>query len=181
MDKRQKAGFTIIEVLVAMTIALLAFGMASSFLIQVSRGVSRSEEYLSHRTSTRLLVSRLYQEARASREIYECTGTAFEFLFKGLDEVEQRVRYEYDSDGEIFTRTVISGGSGERVLAEDLKNAQFKFFDRTGEEIESTYVSNINANAVQFIFTDSIELESNIKISQLESPIIMLRNKRLVR
>lgn len=181
MDKRKQSGFTIVELLMAMVITMLALGMASHLMVQMSKGMSKSEEYLAHRTSTRLLVSRLYQEARAAREIYECTDEAFEFLFKGKNDVETRVRYEYDLDGDILTRTVLSGGDGERVLASDLSNARFKYYDRTGEEIESVYATNINTNAVQFVFTDSIELESNIKISQLESPIIMLRNKRLVR
>lgn len=181
MDKRRQSGFTIVEVIMALFITVVAMGMASQFLVSMSKGMSKSEEYLEHRTSTRLLVSRLYQEARATREIYECTDEAFEFLFRAKDGSDTRVRYEYDEDGGTLKRSVVTGTRGDKVLASDLSNAKFKYYDRTGDEIQSVYATNINTNAVQFVFTDSIELESNIKISQLESPIIMLRNKRLVR
>lgn len=181
MDKRKQTGFTIVELLVALVISMLALGMASHLMVSMSKGMSKSEEYLEHRTSTRLLVSRLYQEARSAREIYECTDDAFEFLFRGKDGADYRVRYEYDQDGDTFARIDLTNGRTEKVLASDLTNAGFKYYDRTGGQVESVYATNINTNAVQFVFTDSIELESNIKISQLESPIIMLRNKRLVR
>lgn len=168
------------EVLVALAVALIAFAAASVFLMQTSKSVVKSEEYMEQRRMTRMLVSRLYKEARSAKEVHICTASVFEFVYVDKAGKDYRVRYEYDLDAGEFKRTVV-GSSNPVVVASGIREAEFKYFDRTGAVIESSNVNNINTNAVQFVFEDVIELESKAKVTQMESPIIMLRNKRLAR
>jgi prepilin-type N-terminal cleavage/methylation domain-containing protein len=176
--ERQR-GFTIVELLLAMGVSLVAMAACMTVFIQVFRGISFLDNRIEERMQVRGIISNLYRETRSTAQVHITQPTAFEFTYKDLSMNVRRVRYAFDELEGVLTRIDVDSGV-VRTLSGAISEAKFSYFDRFGNSVETLNESNINVNAIQLTFLNHHPSQTGMKSIRLESPVIMFRNKPLM-
>lgn len=174
-NKRKKAGFSMMELMVALSLGSILLSGTVSSVYQVTSSVAESNNRVFENSKARLLIDRFYVEARAASDVHSTTETTFEFTYKDHSGSSNRVRYSWDALNNQLTKTNVNTGAATTVSL-DLSDVDFDYFDKYGDEVYTENVTNINVNAVQVSFKQTYDQKESI----LESPVIMFRNKTLI-
>lgn len=113
------AGFTLVEVVVAVTILLIALSVALALYVQGTLMYKRQEIGVEVQENARIALDRLVRELRTAREINEVRATSITFT---LDDGSQ-VRYYHDTSRQQLMR---QKGGGVNPLASYIRDLRFE-------------------------------------------------------
>ena len=198
MKKQQnsKAGFSMVEVLVAMTISVFILASSYACIISLAKGSESMINFTEMNTQTRIALERFGRDARMASNVYEFTDKKCSILRQVWDPasnsyVRRYVIYDYVADAGTFTRSVHRASlvKGEFVPS-TLINREILLFDV--EEMNFYYyrlvdpdIPNYDPIARTKLEVKHVQLEAKLRRSVLNldntnyifSARFMMRNK----
>ncbi len=153
-DARDDQGFTIIEVMITVSILLLVLAMLFSSLVSLTRSEDRAQRLVSNEQNVRFELDQLAREIRAANPLVPLltasTAAAYnnqiEMVLGPTGGTQTVVRWTYDTVNEQMVRQLMSGTSvGATVLAQSfylarVRNVEtgipvFEFFGQHNEDL----------------------------------------------
>lgn len=175
--RSRKAGFTLVETLVAMFLGLLIGGVIFSALIFVGKSTLGIANYSNMNVEGRLGLETLGRDVRSAADILSgFDETSFTILIPDPDDptVFDQVTYNYlpDLDNRPLVRTE---GSDETVVMSNVEELEFNYFDLQANEAEYPIrVKQIQLRLKMVRYAIAIE-----NTEQVVSARYILRNKRV--
>jgi prepilin-type N-terminal cleavage/methylation domain-containing protein len=172
--KNKRAGFSLIEVMVATAIStILLAAVLSSVLFFTRSGLSISD-YHEMETTRRSVLSTFSRDVRRASEAVWANNQTLVLTIDGTS-----VTYAYSPFEKTLTRQV--PGSADQILAKNLSSLDFKGYDRDGEQILTPLLSSISCKMIQLSFDQTISRTNSITTtSESASSRFLLRNKPIV-
>ncbi len=168
-----RKGFTLVEVVVAMTISLIVITGLLSIVLQISKSSIITMARADQAREVRTLVDRFYYEVRSIKSVHQAVDNKFEFTRINSDGGESRLRYSWAEDDHSFVVTDI--GSGDTRALSGIKGLVFSYFDRNGVQTSNL----IDVNAIRLSFVVEKQKESGDGESKIQTPLIAFRNRQL--
>lgn len=141
LGKRAKrSGFTLVEVMVALTIGVMVLGIASGSLVFLARSSVAASNYQNMGTSGRKALEYFSSDARMTSDVlgiavYSGSKRAYATVLQVYKEGggTETIRYTYDSSGGTFTRV---SPSGSTTLLSGVQRLFLTFYDINGNETD---------------------------------------------
>jgi prepilin-type N-terminal cleavage/methylation domain-containing protein len=196
MNKQSKAGFSLVEVLVAMVISVFILASSYATIISLAKGSESMINFTEMNTQTRQALELFGRDARMSDEVYTFTSSKFSGLRELWDRttngyVERYITYEYVPSAGTFTRSVqnvniVSGAKvpgsvlSRETLLFDVEEMNFYYYRLVDPEIP-----NYDPIARTVLEVKHVQLEAKLKRTVLNldntnyiiSARFMMRNK----
>ena len=176
--RRQHAGFTLVELMVGLALALMVLAAVTSSYLFMGRNLSRLVNQQTLETQSRLMLQHFLQDVRMASSVTSPSATGFT-LTVPTSTGTTTVVYAYDSSAKTLTRTPASGNA--RVLLQNLQSLSFTFYD-AGTTV-TNYVDSVaiaSIRQVSYAFTAQIGSSANGTLTPLfqgASPKVLMHNK----
>lgn len=168
----RKSGFTITELLVAISIGTLFLGVAMGCLNMLGRSAVSVGNYADMNASSRRALERFGTDVRMAVNVISSTDSELEFWMYDNSYSLIRVKYWYDSGGGEVYRDY--GGSVVSIL-KDVEIFDFEYYDLT-------HVSTSNALSVKEVEINASLRRSVLSLSntnEIISARFMMRNRQV--
>lgn len=170
-----RAGFTLVEVLIASTLSLLILAAVLSTFVFIGKGSLRLSQYTDMETDARGALHQFGQDARQASAASWTNANTLNLTVKG-----QTITYAFDPEASIFTRK--QGSAAAAVLVTNIKDFSFGAYQITGVELslsESLATANTAVKMIQITLNLERYAVSTVKTSsQIISSRYVLRNKK---
>lgn len=123
-SKRRRAGVTLVETMVAMTVGVLAYMMVNAFTIFSARSFAAMGNYASLEQKSSYALDRMSKDIRQTTQLLEYTPYTLVFT---NDKIGSSVTYIYNPDNRTLTRIQNKDQANEfsAVLLEECDQLQF--------------------------------------------------------
>jgi prepilin-type N-terminal cleavage/methylation domain-containing protein len=196
MNNSSKAGFSLVEILVAMTISVFILASSYATIISLAKGSESMINFSEMNTQTRATLEIFGRDARMCDDVHVFTATKFTGLREVYDAatssyVDRFITYEYVSQAGIFSRSVnkvatVKGAKipgtlvNQETLLFDVEQMSFYYYRLVDPEIP-----NYDPIARTVLEVKHIQLEAKLKRTVLNldntnyiiSARFMMRNK----
>jgi type II secretory pathway pseudopilin PulG len=167
------AAFTLVEVMVASTLALLVVAAIGSLSWYSSRSFAAIANYVDLDQASQLALDKMSQEARQARRLIDYTPTSLSLL----DVDKNLLQFIYDPDARTLVR--VSGGETNRLLS-GCDFLQFSKYQRhtisnTFDAYDPAYLTNTRLIQVTWVCSRKI-LGAKVNTESVQSAKIALRN-----
>lgn len=191
-----KAGFSLAEVLVALTISTFILASAYAAIISLAKGSESMINYSEMNTQSRMSLEIFGRDARMTKDVYQFTDTTFTAKREIWDDntnsyVNRFIRYRFVDTAGTFTRSVFTVGySGGKEVPGTRLSREILLYDV--DELKFTYyrlvdpdIANYDPIATKKLEVKHVQLEAKIQRSVLNlantnyiiSARFMMRNK----
>ena len=170
---RGKRGFTLIEVLIAITIGALVLGVATGSFNFLSKAAYSAGNYQMMGLSGRIALETFGNDARMAKEVTSIAADNKSAAFAVLndDGSTTAVRYVFDEDAGTLARIE---GSDSDVLLTGVNTASLSFYDLNGE-LTTTPLQTKEAQLHVKIVRQTISLDNT---DEIISARFMMRNRK---
>ncbi len=168
-------GFTLPELMIALTILALVLTGAYSAFFSFSKGAKVSLEHMDHTTRTQFAFESIHKAIRAVSDVHQTSSQTFEFTTTNMDGNKERIRIYYYPQIQCLIERSISNGDHERVLLDAVKSVQFTYYDRFG----NTTNTQVDMNAAKLEVVSEREAMGGTSDIETETAIITFRNHSL--
>ena len=183
MKAHSRSGFTLVEVMVALTISTFILASAYAALISLAKGSESMINYTEMNTQARHALELFGRDARMADDVQTFTNTRFIMRRKVWDRSNDRyetrfIEYVYEPASEVFSRIVydtqvVAGREvpdfgnilSDQILVFWMKSMELKYFplvdngSEAGSTMEIKHVrmkATIQTNVLNLINTDEI-------------------------
>ncbi len=167
-------GFTLVELLIAVTILGLVLAGTYSTFFSFSKSTKVSLTHLDQSAELQHAFESIHKSMRAISEVHQTTASTFEFTTAKMDGTTERIRYFFDANAGEFIRHSVTDNT-DRVLVNDVTAVKFTYFDRFGDETST----QIDMNAAKLDITSERKGASGIKSVDTETALITFRNRTI--
>lgn len=177
------AGFTLVELLIGMSLALMVMGAVLSSYLFLARNLARLANQQTLETQGRRALAYFAQDVRMASSL---TSPSISSMTLTLPTTT--VTYTYDSSADTLTRTP-AGGTAQ-ILAPNLQSFYFRYYDDSGSPYDngsSPYTTQTNylsgIKQVSMSFSSRLGSSSNgtqTPVHQAVSPRLIIRNRQLL-
>ncbi len=136
-------GFTLVEVMLAATIALIAIAATLTVFISLTRSIHIVSEDVSTSTSHRYAQRILASDLRNTSQLIKDEPKEFKIKTIVSNNTEQEVSYIFDDQKETLTREVIGTGTKQIIMSE-LEDCKITYLMRTIDPINGTIALKAN-------------------------------------
>ncbi len=171
---RKRHGFTLTELLIAITILSLVLAGAYSTFYSFSKSIKASLNHLDQSMELQYAFESMHKSIRGISQVHQTTANTFEFTTTKLDGSTERIQYRYDPNKDLFYRKSITNGT-ERELLKGVSGAKFTYYDRFGKETGT----QIDINAAKLEVTSEREGIGGDLSVDTETALITFRNRTL--
>jgi prepilin-type N-terminal cleavage/methylation domain-containing protein len=173
-DHYEKRGFTLVEVLVAVSISVVIAAIVLTYYISFARATLSMTNYANFDLNTGKLMQHFSIDVRGAEAVLWTSASEFQLLKKGV-----YVTYSYDPLLQTVTRS--APGQPNQVIAKQAASLQFAAYDVTGAPLAiGANLNQINAGTKMMQIIGSYDAVTNAGLPT-SAPIIsaryVLRNK----
>lgn len=147
----RSAGFTLVELLVALTLlALVMISLIGTYITFAKHSASLGN-YVEMSSDSRYALERISRDVHGANSITNATTSSVSLTMPSdLDSVT--VEYSYDSDAKTVTRSLTDtlGTTTSRVLLEDVESFNLDYYNRTGVDVTTSPSILNEAKSIQF-------------------------------
>jgi len=184
---KTKAGFTLVEVMVAVTISAFILTSAYATIISLAKGSESMINYSEMNGQTRVALEVFGRDARMAKNVSEFTTTKFTMLREVFNPATNKyedhfVTYQYIATAGTFTRdeyTSYTGANGKTV-PNKLVSSDILLFDV--EDINFFYyrLVDLDASGYDPIAKTVLEVKHVQLEAKLERPVLNLTNTNYI-
>ena len=178
---QSNAGFTLVEILMAMAIAMVVLGAVLSTYLFLGRNLGRLTYQQQLETQARRAFATFAQDVRMATTVSGTPSASSLVLTLPTGTGTTSVTYTYSSTGQTLKRQR-SGGT-EQTLMTNLRSFNFTYYDVQGNPYTSFSNYKIGIKQVAMTFTSQAGLAINgtrTPVYTGNSPLLLLRNKALL-
>lgn len=139
LASRAQSGFTLIEIIVASSIATILIGSMLATFLAFASSIQRVEAHSDINAQSRFLLEQFARDVRVAEDITTATATSIVLeLPAGSPYNENEVEYTYDAGLEIFSRIERDSGGTEldkQILLDGVAQFVFTYFDPLGDAL----------------------------------------------
>ncbi|MFP4540235.1 MAG: type II secretion system protein J [Opitutales bacterium] len=169
-----RAGFTLVEILIAMTLSALALTVTASGLLALGKGSESLLNYSEMNTESRAALELLGRHLRSTQDVSAASATGF--VITRLDSAgqPQDLRYNYEADKGTLTVTDLATGDAE-ILLRDVSSLTLAYYT-----LQQAPTSNaLEVKHVQLEAELERQVLSVANRNYIISARFMLRNRRV--
>jgi type II secretory pathway pseudopilin PulG len=173
LNGRRKAAFTLIEVMIAASLGLIALAVVGSLSWYSSRSFAAVANYVDLDQSSQLALDKMSREIRQARQLVSYTPTSLTFL----DVDSNPLHFIYDPE----TRTLVRVSGGQtNTLLRGCDSLQFSKYQHTAisntfDAYDPAFVTNSKLIQVSWMCSRTI-LGAKVNTESVQSAKIALRN-----
>ncbi len=130
-DKRRLRAYTLAEVLIASTIALVVVVIVTGAMLFISQWYLGLGNYLQMNQQSRIALEWIGRDLRMSSAVTNNTENAITLTIPAGDGSNRIVRYWWDTER---NRLMRAEGGNDRVMLNSVRDIQFTFFNALGIE-----------------------------------------------
>ena len=199
MKADSRSGFTLVEVMVALTISTFILASAYATLISLAKGSESMINYTEMNTQARYALELFGRDARMADDVHTFTSTRFVMRRKMWDRDTDRyetrfVEYVYEPTSEIFSRivydtTVKSGKEvpdfstilSDQILVFWMKSMDLNYYNLvdTGDPEKNKAKTALEIKHVRMKATIQTNVLNLINTDEIISARFMMRNKNV--
>lgn len=127
----KRSGYTLAEVLVASTIALVVVVMATGSMLFISQWYMGLGNYLQMNQQSRIALETIGRDLRMASAINTPSPDDITLTIPAGDNTNRNVRYWWDTDRRVLMR---AEAGEERVMLGSVRQMEFSFFNSLGVE-----------------------------------------------
>lgn len=131
MRFRRRGGFSLLELVIAMSIATLVMMAALSTMRFFGMSTSSLGNYTDMTLQTRVALERFGRDVRAADNASNLSDTSVTVRIPYLSSGQRMVTYALNKNNRTFTRTQ---GGNTRVILRDVEEIRLRYFDSLGRE-----------------------------------------------
>jgi prepilin-type N-terminal cleavage/methylation domain-containing protein len=176
---KNKSGFSLVEVMVSMTIATFILASSYATLISLSKGTESMVNFSEMNAQTRIALEYFGRDARMASAVIHASTTSFR-LEREMGGNQIEVRYRYVPDSKIFERIQFdsSGNVTERrTILYDVDELFFNYYTARQNPTNGTGLADIKHVQLE------AKLERNVlnitNTNYIISARFMMRNKHV--
>ncbi len=144
-----EAGFTLVELLVAMAVGTLVMGSLASFAIFAAKSFAATANYVDLDTYSRLALDKITKDIRQAARLSSCTANQMTFVQSG----GQVLTFAYNATAKTLTRTE---GTSSHVVLQDCESLSFAMYQRnsvagTYDQYPTADVSTCKLISIQWV------------------------------
>lgn len=186
LSKRGIAGFTLVEMIVSMSLSAIVFAAILSGFTFLGRSLTRLVNTRDQEAKGRRTFYIFKQDINAASQVASGSNASLSLKLPAVGGATTSVHYSYDATAGTFTRT---DGSSVAVLLTNLKKFDFNYFNAAGSPLSldpsnpsPSTPSVLGVKEVEMNFTSAVGAEtSGVQSSYTSvSPRLVLRNKALL-
>jgi prepilin-type N-terminal cleavage/methylation domain-containing protein len=171
---RRAGGFTLTELLIAITILSLVMAGTLSTFYTFSKTTKMSLNHIDQSAQLQAAFESVLRSMRAISKVHQTTSSTFEFTTARMDGTTERVRLTYDANARALIRVSVTNNTS-RTLLDNVTAVTFTYFDRFGEETNT----QIDMNAAKLEVSSERESTLGNKSVDTETALITFRNRTL--
>jgi prepilin-type N-terminal cleavage/methylation domain-containing protein len=176
---QKNAGFSLVEVMVAMTIAMFILASSYATLFSLSKGTESMINFTEMNGQTRVALELFGRDSRMASGVSTATANTFR-LEREMGGSPFDVVYTYVPDAKIFRRTVLDAANNvveDRTILYDVEDLSFNYYTAR----QNNAVSLADIKHVQLEAKLEREVLSITNTNYIISARFMMRNKHVAR
>ena len=179
---RRRAGFTLIEMLIAISIGGIVLAAATGSLVFLVRGSAGLANYHDMNLRSRLMLDKFASDSRMSENVNSATSTSVSLEVYNSSGGLDTVVYAFNSVAGTFKRTVYPGGDVtkgyEDVILENVTTLNFTYYTLLRTTL-SEPVTLISIKEIQLDALMKLHALETVNTNQIISARYMMRNKKV--
>jgi len=171
MHRDQRRGFTLVEIIITMSLLAIIIAGGLSAITTISQGSTALSNYSIMSTNGRQALEIIARDIRMGYDVNKATLTKLDFDVYGKKGTNNNIVYEYDAGRDVLLKTV-DGGLSE-IIIEDLSAFSFNYYNL--RRISTTAPISIKEVQVEGILKRNSLSVSNT--NHIISARFMMRNR----
>jgi prepilin-type N-terminal cleavage/methylation domain-containing protein len=166
-----RKGFSLVEVLFAMTIGTFVLGLSVGTILYLSRGMAAMINYTDMNMSSRRALELFSRDIRMGTRVFSCSATSLVFEIPGKTGAMQGIEYRFDATARTFTR--IAAGEPDRILLRDIQSLDMRYNTiRRNPTVNPIEIKEVQIEVVMEMYALDLTTTNHIISAQF-----MMRNK----
>ena len=126
-SKNARKGFTLVEVIITMTLITILIAGALTAITTISQGSTALTNYTVMSTNGRQALELIARDLRMGFDVNSASKFKLDFDIYGKAGTTNNIVYEFNSSKNELTKTI--DGGAQIIVMDDLRNFSFNYFD----------------------------------------------------